>query len=282
VRTKDVPRKIDELKDKATDQFDVLKKDASPRVAEMMAGFTSAVKGFKHSASNDKVQAVYVKWAKSFFKILVPMYIVAVILIIMFIPLVAIFPGIALQLLSLIPFWATYLNKRLVKLGSQLFFVELSTKNPALSAELSAMHQARAQVHRGWFQETTDDLRSSWHFSKYSLGLAAISAVPFLGPAIAFAGQTFLVADRLGYNLLSVYTSDCRGMRYTEEKMWMRARKFSLLGFSVPFTLLMSVPLVGPFIGGLAQAAAADLFDDVLYQKKDLVGDLEEEKQHQK
>lgn len=64
-------------------------------------------------------------------------------------------------------------------------------------------------------------------------------------------------------------------MRYKEEKRWMRARKFSLLGFSVPFTLLMSVPFVGPFVGGLAQAAAADLFNDVLYVKKDLTADVD-------
>jgi len=279
-----VTTKIEQATEKATDRIGKLfSEDSSPLMTDLLAGFTSAVAGVKRSISNSKIQEAYGKWAKSFLKIIAPMYLVAILLLILFLPLVAIFPGIALQLLSLIPFWATYLNKRLQKLGSNLFFLELSSKNPALSAELSAMASARSKVQRSWLTETTDDLKASWHFSKWSFGLAFVSIIPLLGPAVAFIGQTLLVADRLGWNLLSVYTTDCRGMRYKEEKRWMTARKFSLLGFSVPFTLLMSVPLVGPFVGGLAQAAAADLFNDVLYVKKDLTADVldvEEEEDH--
>eukprot|EP01117_Protostelium_nocturnum_P016303 TRINITY_DN6421_c0_g1_i1.p1 TRINITY_DN6421_c0_g1~~TRINITY_DN6421_c0_g1_i1.p1 ORF type:complete len:283 (+),score=93.21 TRINITY_DN6421_c0_g1_i1:841-1689(+) len=268
-----VVRKADELKNKAADIMEQQMNKWLPGnpSKDLLRGLNQAIVGFQSSISNKKIQSVYFEWAKHMLKILVPLYALAIAIIVFLAPLVALFPGIALQLLALVPFWATYFSKKIPKLGNQLFFIELEAKNPKLYQELKRMGTDKSQEKKlSWTQETSDDLRSSWHFSKYSLALSAVSIIPVLGPILAFAGQTLLVSDKMGYKLLSVYTQDCCGMRYKEEKKWMRERKFPVLGFSLPYTLLMSVPFAGPFLGGIAQAAAADLFDKVLMKEGNL------------
>jgi len=68
----------------------------------------------------------------------------------------------------------------------------------------------------------------------------------------------------MGWNLLSVYTISAKKMSYRQQKHWMRARKWRIIGFTLPYVLLSSIPLVGPFLLGLAQAATAHIYYHLL------------------
>jgi hypothetical protein len=39
------------------------------------------------------------------------------------------------------------------------------------------------------------------------------------------------VTNRLGWNLLSVYTQDCRKMNYRQQKDWMRTYRWLIFGY---------------------------------------------------
>lgn len=94
--------------------------------------------------------------------------------------------------------------------------------------------------------------------------------------------QIILVTNRLGWDLLSVYTVNCRKMSYQRQKEWMRTYRWTIFGyasacfhaprhgmlsatrsmccrFTLPFALVTVIPFVGPLLLGLAEAASAHL-----------------------
>ena len=42
------------------------------------------------------------------------------------------------------------------------------------------------------------------------------------------------MTNRLGWNLLSVYTQDCRKMNYRQQKDWMRTYRWLIFGYHAP------------------------------------------------
>lgn len=42
------------------------------------------------------------------------------------------------------------------------------------------------------------------------------------------------MTNRLGWNLLSVYTQDCRKMNYRQQKDWMRTYRWLIFGYRAP------------------------------------------------
>ena len=48
--------------------------------------------------------------------------------------------------------------------------------------------------------------------------------------------QIVLVTNRLGWNLLSVYTQDCRKMNYRQQKDWMRTYRWLIFGYRASFS----------------------------------------------
>jgi len=138
---------------------------------------------------------------------------------------------------------------------------ELQEVKPSLYRELNLLKEI---LERGGgsdrpLRQAQDNLQRPWHFARYSLLLMAFSVVPFVGPVVAFFGQILLVTNRLGWNLLSVYTQDCLQMKYSQQKAWMRSNRWLIFGFTLPFALVTSVPFVGPLLTGLAEGASAHL-----------------------
>jgi uncharacterized protein involved in cysteine biosynthesis len=156
---------------------------------------------------------------------------------------------------------------------NNLFLDELESLSPIRHQELSEQMNTTEVVNPNWIEDVYHDLRTSWHFTKYSLMFLSFSIIPVVGSFITYLGQTWLVADRMGWNLLSVYTISAKHMSYRQQKHWMRARKWRIIGFTLPYMFLSSIPFVGPLILGIAQAATAHIYFHLLSKDIDTNSD---------
>jgi len=181
--------------------------------------------------------------------------------IFLLLPVVFFFPGIAIQLLSLVPYWSVTIANTISPIADKIFFAELKGINPQLEEELGKL--ASAERDSKWFSSLWNDLKSSWYFTKYSLILLILSAIPWAGGVLAFCGQNILVADRLGWTLFAVFTVNCRSMKFAQQRKWIAPRRLIILGFCLPFALCLSIPVLGPAIIPFSQAASAHLFDHI-------------------
>jgi len=218
---------------------------------------------------NPKLQQNYWNFVKSMGLILLGMYAIFGLLLLVYMPVVLFLvswaPGLVGQFLTLIPLWAYIITKKRTPMASnQLFLDELDKLSPQRATELAQQMKTDEYVNKSWMEDLYHDLRTSWHFTRYSLLWLACSVIPVVGSFITWFGQTWLVADRMGWNLLSVYTIYAKKMSYRQQKHWMRARKWRIIGFTLPYMLLASIPIVGPFLLGLAQASTAHIYFHLL------------------
>ncbi|NJK32509.1 MAG: EI24 domain-containing protein, partial [Deltaproteobacteria bacterium] len=89
-----------------------------------------------------------------------------------------------------------------------------------------------------------------------SLCFLLLGLVPVVGSIAGAIGQTWLTARTVGWELVDPYF-DRLGMGWSEQREFVREHRRSLLGFGLPLSLILAIPLVGPLLFGLAQAAAA-------------------------
>jgi len=242
----------------------------------MWEGFLEVPKGTWSVLQNPKFQSNYYNFIKSMGLILLAMYSVLGLLTVIYFP-VAIFlaswaPGFIGQILTLIPLWSYNIaRKRNPAWTNKLFLDELEVLSSQRAKEVGDQIKEQESYNRNWVQDTFQDLRTSWHFTRYSLLWLSFSVIPVVGSFITWFGQTWLVADKLGWNLLSVYTISAKKMSYRQQKHWMRARKWRIIGFTLPYVLLSSIPIVGPLFLGLAQGATAHIYYHLL--SKDVEGE---------
>jgi hypothetical protein len=253
-------------------------RNASPRLKKMGEGFLEALKGGWSSVQNPKFQQDYVKFLKSMGIILLAMYALFGVILLVYFPLVAFLfawaPGVFGQILTMIPLWAYMITrKRTPMSANQLFLDELDKLSPTRAQELSQQMKSEDLINKNWMEDVYHDLRTSWHFTKYSLMFLSFSIIPVVGSFITYLGQTWLVADRMGWNLLSVYTISSKKMSYRQQKHWMRARKWRIIGFTLPYMLLSSIPIIGPLFLGVAQAATAHIYFHLLSKDTDNLSD---------
>jgi hypothetical protein len=261
-----------------TSRISKFARNAAPRMKKMGEGFLEATKGGWSALRNPKLRQDYWNFVRSMGTILLAMYAAVGLLVMLYLPVVLFFvtwaPGLVGQFLTVIPLWAYIIaRKRNPMANNQLFLDELEKLSPARSQELSSQMKLEVGVNKNWMEDVYHDLRTSWHFTKYSLMFLAFSVIPVVGSLITFFGQMWLVADRMGWNLLSVYTISAKKMSYRQQKHWMRARKWRIIGFTLPYMVLVSIPFVGPFFLGLAQAATAHIYFHLLSKDTDTLGD---------
>jgi len=244
-------------------------KNASPRARKMWEGLQEATKGGWSVLHNDKLQTDYLIFLKSMGAVLFVMYAVLGLLCTVYLPVVLFLgtwaPGLFGQILTLIPLWAYVIaKKRHPMAANRLFLDELERLSPQRAQELEQQMNSTETVNQTWVQDVFHDLRTSWHFTRYSLLWLSFSLIPVVGSLITWIGQTWLVADKMGWNLLSAYTISAKKMSYRQQKHWMRARKWRIIGFTLPYMILASIPFVGPLFLGLAQAATAHIYYHLL------------------
>jgi len=253
-------------------------RNASPRLKKMGEGFLEAIKGAWSALTDSKFRQDYVTFLKSIGLVLVTINLLFAFCLLLYWPIVTFalswLPGLLGQLLTLIPLWAFIITRKRTPMASnRLFLDELEKLSPPRARELAQQMNLDEVINQNWMEDVYHDLRTSWHFTKYSLMFLSFSIIPVVGSFITFFGQTWLVADRMGWNLLNVYTISAKKMSYRQQKHWMRARKWRIIGFTLPYVFLASIPFIGPLFLGIAEAATAHIYFHLLSKDTDSLTD---------
>jgi len=234
------------------------------------SGASAAFAGLKHALSDKGVRDAYVKLVAALMVMSSWLVVAGVWSVFALIPidpqaswwLVVLYWAIRvagiLAVLFVTPLVAlTIVNLAFPLLAERLFYSALAVIHPARAAELMAqpgIPTAKALV---------DALARMALF----LGLSTLAFIGSLIPVVGSIGgpvaQTYLTSRTVTWELLDPYF-DKLGWRLPEQRQFVAAHRSAMVGFGVPVALLMMLPLVGPLVFGLAQAAAARLVTDVI------------------
>lgn len=142
-------------------------------------------------------------------------------------------------------------------LGERVFLAAMRVVSPARAEQLAAQPGLPLSTALG-----VAVLRLLW-FVALSVGAFLVSFVPVAGQVLGPVLQGYLGARGLAWELLDPYL-DKLGLRFSEQRAFVAAHRPALVGFGLPLTFLMAIPLVGPLLFGLAQGAAAQLVVEVI------------------
>jgi CysZ protein len=141
------------------------------------------------------------------------------------------------------------INIALPIFNKELFLAGLRAIDPARAAALEAkpgMPLSRA---------ITIPLWRMCKFLLVSVALFVFGLIPVIGLAAALL-QLWFTARAIGWELMDPYF-ECLDIRYAEQKTFIERLQKPLLGFGLPISLMLAIPIAGPLFFGLAQAAAA-------------------------
>ena len=144
-------------------------------------------------------------------------------------------------------------------LGERVFLAGVRAVDPARAEALEAIEGLSLRV------SVPQNLIRLMLFVGLSAISFAVSLVPVVG---AFAGpvlQTYFTARALAWELLDPYFEKLH-TRFDAQHVYVRQHRTSLVGFALPFSFVMAIPLVGPLAFGVAQAAMGTLVVEVLEQ----------------
>jgi CysZ protein len=142
-------------------------------------------------------------------------------------------------------------------LSERVFLAGLRQVAPRRAAELAE------QPGLPTSSALTGSLRRLMAYVAASLGVLAWSLVPVVGALTAPWLQGYFTARMLGWELLDPYL-DRLGLDHGAQRQFVGENRLALVGFALPCAFIMAVPVVGPLLFGLAQAAAGTLVVDVL------------------
>jgi len=240
---------------------DTLKERLANRGRKLFLGTSVALKGAYSASSNPAIRRMWKEWIAAAGHWLLIGYASLGILFTLCAPILPILAlwgslwglfGQALIIVTLLISNLVLQSDRMI--SGRLFLNELEFVDPQTAKELAKMFKRDANG-----SDLYRSLRISFHFTKFTLLLSMISFIPLIGSPIAVLGQLWLSAERLGWQLLNIYCVNCKGMNYKQQKRWMRARKWTIIGFMLPFSFATSIPFIGIFFLALAQAAVAHL-----------------------
>jgi uncharacterized protein involved in cysteine biosynthesis len=77
-----------------------------------------------------------------------------------------------------------------------------------------------------------------------------------VGTIIGTLAQAWLTSLTVAWELLDPYF-DCLDIRHAEQRDFVGRHQKALLGFGLPISLMLAIPIAGPLLFGLAQAAGA-------------------------
>jgi len=139
------------------------------------------------------------------------------------------------------------------------FFVEgLRPLNPELAQKLDAGVKTHpkslslvAAIQRSFTQHIG--------FWTVSFLVSFFSLIPVVGWVLTLILQTYLNCFYLASRVLRVYMKQISSMNKAQQEQWRQDNRAVLLGFSAPYVLLSSIPIIGAFALVYAEASAADL-----------------------
>ncbi len=156
----------------------------------------------------------------------------------------------ALVCLFVAPFAALVLTNVVFPLfGDAIFMASLRARNPHYADQL--MRTPSLPVHAAAMASVRRLLLvgAAW------LGLFALALVPGVNVMVPPVQLAF-TAYMLGWELLDPFFGQT-GVPYRQQRDVLRGHRVGLIGFGLPWALVMSVPVLGPLCFGVAQAAAA-------------------------
>lgn len=145
-------------------------------------------------------------------------------------------------------------------LGERVFIAGIRAIDPVRADELAALEGMPLRT------SIPQNLIRMALFLGLSLMCFALSLVPVVGSIAAPALQIYFTARAVGWELLDPYFEKY-GTKFDAQHDFVRTHRKPLVGFALPFSLVMSIPLVGPLVFGVAQAAIGTLVLDVLEEK---------------
>ena len=131
------------------------------------------------------------------------------------------------------------------------------TVNPARADELAALPGLPLSV------SVPQNLIRMALFIGLSIAAFLSSFIPVVGPFLGPVLQAYFTARLLGWEMLDPYFEKLE-VRFDAQHDFVRQHRGPLVGFALPFSLVMSIPLVGPLLFGVAQAAAGMMVVEVL------------------
>ena len=143
-------------------------------------------------------------------------------------------------------------NTALPFLADAVFMAGVRAADPQLAARL----ERPAEV--GLVASVVGSVRRLVSFVGVTLALVAVSLVPLVGAVLGPALELWFAARTLSWELLDPYF-ERTGADFPRQRALVQARGATLVGFGLPWTLVMALPLVGPLLFGLAQAGVAAL-----------------------
>ncbi len=142
-------------------------------------------------------------------------------------------------------------------LGERVFFAGMRVLDPARADALQA-------------RESMPIARALWMtvsrmvmFLGGTLLAFLATLIPVIGALLGPALSLYFTSRAMAWELLDPMF-DKRQMYLGAQREYVKQHRPSLVGFGLPFSLLLSVPLIGPLFFGLAQAAVATLYVEVL------------------
>jgi CysZ protein len=160
--------------------------------------------------------------------------------------------GVALAFLAA-PLLSLFIcNVGLPFLADSVFMAGVRAVDPALAARLDKGEGV------GFFAGVGDSVRRLLYFLGVTALVIAVSLVPVAGAVVGTVLQLWFAARTLCWELLDPYF-ERTGRGYGVQRELIRTRRATMAGFGLAWTVLMAVPVVGPLLFGLAQAAVAAL-----------------------
>eukprot|EP01137_Pigoraptor_chileana_P016211 Opistho-2@72844 len=107
---------------------------------------------------------------------------------------------------------------------------------------------------------------------RIALLIAGVTAIPFTRPLVMGLLETWFAARALGRELIEPYGGRAfRGVFGSGRTAFMKTHGAAIVGFALPFALLLRVPVAGPLFFVVAQAAAPTLVLSLLIAEEQSV-----------
>lgn len=146
-------------------------------------------------------------------------------------------------------------------LGERVFLAGVRAVDPARADQLAALEGLPLRV------SVPQNLIRMGLFLGFSALSFAVSLIPVAGAVLGPVMQGYFTARALGWELLDPYFEKLE-VRFDAQRAFVEQHRGPLVGFALPFSLVMSIPLVGPLLFGVAQAAAGTLVVEILERSK--------------
>ena len=142
-------------------------------------------------------------------------------------------------------------------LGERVFLAGVRTVDPERADQLAAIEGMPLRV------SIPQNLIRMALFIGLSIVAFGVSLIPVVGAVLGPVLQGYFTARALGWELLDPYFEKL-DMRFDAQQGFVKQHRGPLVGFALPFSLVMSVPLLGPLLFGVAQAAAGTLVVEII------------------